>query len=173
MTSWTTPRDWTDDEVLGASIFNTHVRDNLKYIYEQYPTRAILEHHQSRVQAGNALTVDWSSQDVGAPRAYQDAAAVDDQWTHEFVIAEGTYTLNFRCRTTGDSGIMSVKIDGSVVGTVDLYAGAANTNKTISSVAISGSGKHTLEVTMSSKNGSATDYYARLYKIFVTPESGN
>lgn len=29
---WTTPRDWTDGEIVTASIMNTHVRDELNYL---------------------------------------------------------------------------------------------------------------------------------------------
>lgn len=31
--TWTTPRDWADGETVTASIQNTHVRDNLYYLY--------------------------------------------------------------------------------------------------------------------------------------------
>lgn len=32
--AWTTPRTWADAETVTASIMNTHVRDNLDYLYD-------------------------------------------------------------------------------------------------------------------------------------------
>jgi hypothetical protein len=35
MTAWTTPRTYTANEVLTKTIMDTHVRDNLNYLFEQ------------------------------------------------------------------------------------------------------------------------------------------
>lgn len=31
--TWTTPRTWTDEELVTANLMNTHIRDNLNYLY--------------------------------------------------------------------------------------------------------------------------------------------
>jgi hypothetical protein len=35
MTAWTTPRSWADGDVPGGATFNTHIRDNENFLYEQ------------------------------------------------------------------------------------------------------------------------------------------
>jgi hypothetical protein len=35
MTSWTSPRSWVNGETIGATIMNTHIRDNENAIWEQ------------------------------------------------------------------------------------------------------------------------------------------
>ena len=48
--SWTTPRTWVTGEVVGAGQFNTHVRDNLTYLYNALtsPDKSGRERHDQR-----------------------------------------------------------------------------------------------------------------------------
>lgn len=34
MASWTSPRTWVDDELVTATLLNTHLRDNQQYLYD-------------------------------------------------------------------------------------------------------------------------------------------
>ena len=33
--AWTTPRTWVDEELIDATIMNTHIRDNLLFLEER------------------------------------------------------------------------------------------------------------------------------------------
>ncbi len=55
MTTWTEPRDWVAGETVDEDLLNVHLRDNLKYLYENLPIRATLFHEQSVVLAGAAI----------------------------------------------------------------------------------------------------------------------
>lgn len=115
---------------------------------------------------------NWSTYSVdtgaikNATRQSTGAQNASVQWDIGFGSA-GTWTIAFMHRKHTVNGIYHVQIDGSDVGTVDGYnAGGAVVNSldTITGVSIS-AGKRTLKFLMSTKNGSASDYYGQLQSI--------
>jgi hypothetical protein len=79
---WTTPRTWTVSEVVTAAIMNTHVRDNLNYIYSYFKTTDPVLSQVTRAEGsaniqGTVLTTgsisvpsDWGAVYVEAWGAY-------------------------------------------------------------------------------------------------------
>ena len=52
--AWTTPRTWTDGEVVGKTIMDAHVRDNLEFLYD-------------RTQGGRSKGWDYGTECNGVP----------------------------------------------------------------------------------------------------------
>lgn len=52
MTSWTTPRDWTNGELVTDTMMDTHVRDNLLYLKEQADLNRLI--YSDAVQHANS-----------------------------------------------------------------------------------------------------------------------
>lgn len=171
--SWTTPRTWVDDEVNSASQFNTHIRDNMTYLYEAMPSRAFMRHFQARVQSGGSFVVSYANQDMGAPRTRQTGSSPGDNWTQEFVLQAGTYTFGARCYKDSSSGIMDIEIDGAAIGSIDLYGAGADDTEEIANVEIGDNGLHTLSVSVDTQNASSSGYRAWLYVYWLAPEGGN
>lgn len=55
--AWTTPRTWTTSELVTASIMNTHVRDNLNYLY----TNAAFSLIQDEDKTSDGASFDFTS----------------------------------------------------------------------------------------------------------------
>lgn len=51
--AWEEPRDWVDNELINADIMNTHVRDNLNYLFEMVPIGAVMPY------AGTTAPSQW------------------------------------------------------------------------------------------------------------------
>jgi hypothetical protein len=128
-------------------------------------------HHDAVVLVGNALArATIGSDDVGRFPYHrywgQSAAAINDSFENYFTLDAGTYDFVVLCRTASNSGIVSWRVDGVLIGTTDIYhgTGADLTLKTIVGVTISTDGNHTLTGTVSSKNASSSAYNAFMYK---------
>jgi Chitobiase/beta-hexosaminidase C-terminal domain/Right handed beta helix region len=71
----------------------------------------------------------------------------------------GTYDLKLRYKAYNNRGIASVKVDGTVVGSVDQYASAVSwPTANIAKVTLATSGTHTVRFTLTGKNASSSSY---------------
>lgn len=82
-------------------------------------------------------------------------------------MAAGTWSIKAICFTDATSGIYSVKIDGTTVGSFDFYSasGTFNVAMTITGVSVPSSGVKTLTLEATGKNASSADYCFRLAQI--------
>lgn len=87
-------------------------------------------------------------------------------------IEGGTYTLKIHGRKETTAGKFDVYIDGVLASSGnDAYASAANFMFSISDVAISGSGYHTIRIKINTKNGSSSDYTFGCYGMYFIPSA--
>lgn len=71
----------------------------------------------------------------------------------------GTYDLKLRYKAYNNRGIAQVQVDGSVVGSVDMYASAvAWSTASVATVTLAASGTHTVRLTVTGKNASSSGY---------------
>jgi hypothetical protein len=97
----------------------------------------------------------WSKKSSGA----QDAVI---GW--DVVLAAGTWTIEILTITAGDEGIVTVALDGTSQGTLDLYSAAVtyNQSKKLTGLAVAATGKKRLTLTMATKNASSSNYVGHL-----------
>jgi len=92
-------------------------------------------------------------------------STADQSYTYaRLPLRAGTYSLRVYRRTTATSGIMTITLGGSSVGTVDGYS-AGNVNdvlSTITGIVVATSGFYDLVVTNPTKNASSSNYDMRL-----------
>jgi hypothetical protein len=88
-------------------------------------------------------------------------------------IAAGTYQVQMRYKTNTTRGQHTVKIDGTQVGgTLDQYATTqAYLTATLGNVTLATSGAHTIVLTVTGKNASATQFYITADSFTLTPVS--
>jgi hypothetical protein len=136
-----------------------------------YPQRATMWHGEATVTAGNAITRNAPNSQVYNIQAYHSPPAINDAFSHSFFLKAGTYDFTALCVTSSDRGIISWSVDGSSIGTTDLYSAGATYNvvKTISSVTITGDGYHKITGVTTSKNASSSNYYMTLTKYWFKP----
>lgn len=91
------------------------------------------------------------------------AAAVGDEINYLIYLAKGTYTLRSVMETNNNEGIIQVKLDSTVVDTIDMYSAANTYNvvKTTTGIVVSTSGMKTLTLYLSSKNGASSNYFTK------------
>ena len=63
--AWTSPRTWVSGELVTAAIMNTHVRDELNYLYSVQAACHAYNAANQGVTASAALTFDSEDYDVG------------------------------------------------------------------------------------------------------------
>jgi len=127
-----------------------------------YPTRAVMWHYKSLVTVGNANGYTRDSNQIHNHYSRQSAAADGDTFTNSFLLAEGTYDfevwgLRFNNRGKIDWYVDDVLIESGQ----DWYKASPvgyDFSPTVSSVAISGSGRHVLKGVVSGKHASSSDY---------------
>lgn len=105
----------------------------------------------------NSSVPTWANE---ATRAQNDAI------TYVLAVPAGTYTLSLVQLKSTVSGIATIKRDGVTIGTIDGYAAVGTyARDDIAGVALNG--VHTLELTLATKNASATAYGLRLNKLLL------
>ena len=172
--AWTAPRDWTAGETVTEAIQDTHIKDNLDWLYDNLPIRFSIFHGDALVTAGNSMV-----QTIAATQAYnqswaQTAAADSDSFTYSFVLGAGTYTIYFLGRTTTTSGKIDWDIDGTAI-TVgqDWYSGAGvvNVEQSVAAVTVGATdgGRHTMTGTVNGKNVASGGYTIALTKVWAEP----
>ena len=74
-------------------------------------------------------------------------------------LSPGTWSLKFFGYRDAGLGIATIKLDGTTIGTIDLYAAApAAYDTTITGITVSTDGAQTLQVVMATKNASSSGY---------------
>ena len=74
-------------------------------------------------------------------------------------LSPGTWSLKFFGYRGPGLGIATIKLDGTTIGTIDLYAAAsAAYDSTITGITVSTDGAQTLQVVMATKNASSSGY---------------
>ena len=87
---------------------------------------------------------------------------------YDVYLRSGTYRLRIISGCGTDMGILTACVNGSAIGTFDLYAAAAGNNRNASlSFAVSGAGEKTLTFAPDTKNVSSAGYSACLAWISV------
>lgn len=86
-------------------------------------------------------------------------------WTMYFV--EGTYTMATLCSVDSDYGIVDFYINGSEVGSMDLYlsSGGLNQPKNIAGISVGSSGIYPFKLMLDGKNPSSSSYGAAFQAI--------
>lgn len=78
--SWTTPRTWTTGDTITAALLNTHLRDNLNYLYDPPGCLAIRTSNQS-ITSGSQTVVNFNSTDVFDTDTMHDTSTNPDRIT--------------------------------------------------------------------------------------------
>jgi hypothetical protein len=86
--------------------------------------------------------------------------AIDNEVTWDVLLAKGTWTLEIMAVTQNQSGIITASLDGTTLGTMDLYTASSTGNVmlSISAISVAESGNKVLKFKMATKNGSSSDY---------------
>jgi len=135
------------------------VNDDLPWSVEINPLGAVATQTNwativSTYTAG-ALYQGWARESTGAQNA-------EVGW--DVVLAAGTWTFDIFTAKQTNFGIVTVSIDASSVGTIDLYNNPNQTFLTVGVLSITGisvatAGKKRLLLKMATKNGSSSNYY--------------
>ena len=84
---------------------------------------------------------------------------LNDEYTIPVYLMQGTYSLYFYMRRGSASGIITISISGSSIGTLDGYNGGVDyIVQSITGINVAVSGLKTISVKLTSKNASATNY---------------
>lgn len=96
--------------------------------------------------------------------AIESSGAQNAEIGWDVTLAAGTWTLSIVVSTFSNNGIITASIDGSSVGTIDLYTAGAvlNSKKSITGITVATTGKKRLLLKMATKNASASAYYCDL-----------
>ncbi len=99
---------------------------------------------------------------------HQTTPAQNDDREADFECQAGTYTLYWYGITASTGGIITARIDGASVGTMDTYSASTlyNITLSISGIAIA-EGRHTLSLLMATKHASSTLYFNLLTKVWL------
>lgn len=112
----------------------------------------------------NFATVTQTSTDWEMVRR-ASSAAQNDEVTYDFYADAGTYDLVVFHRRASNGGIFTVQIDGVTVGTVDNYAAAAASVRSVITGVVVTTGVHTLRLVMTTKNASSSAYLGQFGKV--------
>lgn len=78
-------------------------------------------------------------------------------------MSQGTWNTTIYCRKSTNTGIFTLNIDGSSVGTADSYAAAPAMGVLTITGTISATGKHTVQLKMATKNASSSGYFGEIF----------
>lgn len=123
-------------------------------------------HHEAVAVVGQPVAVGSGAGYFPYHKSWlQSLAGINNSFENYFTLNAGTYNFEVLFNRDSASGIVTWSVDGTVIGTTDLYGSAVSyVRASIADVTISTSGKHTLTGTLASKNASSSGYVARLYK---------
>jgi len=100
--AWSTPRDWTTDEVVTAANMDTYISDNLTYLYTQVSSQFMLSSKggtpSTTSGCAGAVQVEFGTNDVDLYSCAFDGTAVEYmQWSHPMPsdYGGGTVTAKF------------------------------------------------------------------------------
>lgn len=115
-----------------------------------------------------ATQTNWTTLNANTSQltnGYASSSSVqNDEIGWDVIMAAGTWTISILTVTGASSGIITASLDGTTVGTIDLYSASTvfNSLKTITGIAVSTSGKQRLLLKMAAKNPSSSSYAASL-----------
>lgn len=138
-----------------------------------YPKRWTCWHDEATVLTGNAITGDNTAGNFFYSRFYQNASAINDEFTHGVYLAAGTYTFTALGNTSNNSGKIDWYLDGSTFTTAqDWYSASSVVSvKKTASVVIATDGWHTLKGKVAGKNASSSNYFMVLIKYWFKQSS--
>ncbi len=104
--------------------------------------------------------------------SYSNSAtqALNDEVVYDVALDAGTWTITVIGQTNSSSGISTVYLDATSVGTLDWYSASTTNNvvKQITGITVSTPGVYALKLKMASKNASATAYRLTAQLITLT-----
>lgn len=112
MTAWTAPRTWSTDELVTAAMMNTHVRDNLLNVHEQFDTSTGHDHDGSdskQIYGIGALV--WTYMGVDLTTGENKGARLRGKMTITFTEAE----LLVKTAPVGADLIIDINKDGTSI----------------------------------------------------------
>ena len=93
-------------------------------------------------------------------------AAINDEVNWDVIMSAGIWTVEVLHTRSTDCGIVTVQLDGSSVGTIDLYGTTArNIISSLAGVSVATGGKKRLKFLMATKNASSSNYFANLQHV--------
>lgn len=131
-------------------------------VYQQYPKRAVMWPHDDTITAGDTTFVGATPSGTASSMfSYwtQSTAALNDERTNGFFVAAGTYTITIRYIKATSAATLTCYVDGTSIGTADMYAAATAEGSTVfSNVSITTPGWHQFKIKATSKNASSSNY---------------
>lgn len=140
-----------------------------------YPQRATLWADEALQTAGSGGYIGFGT--AGGTYLYSlvnygsGAVGNGDKRSWSCTLAAGNYNAYALTDKNTDNGIFDLAINSSVIGTFDNYAGSEtkNTVQGPYSFTVSTAGRLLVNLTANGKNGSSTNYYCYLTKVFIVP----
>jgi hypothetical protein len=114
--AWTTPRTWVTAETVTASILNSHVRDNLDFLYNKDRVRVYRSADKSIADSATEY-VNWTDEDYdtnGLHSTVSNNARLTAQVDGMYVV---TFNASFDSNSTGRRVISIRKNDSTTDGT--------------------------------------------------------
>lgn len=136
-----------------------------------YPKRWTMMHLDSLVLHGNALQVEVDADSFYNSRAFQNASAINDEFTNGFLCRAGSYTLRVYGEERSNAGIVTWSVDGVSQGTQNWYSVGATTNIQTTSITVLTDGWHVLNGKIASKDGSSGGYGMLLSAMAIVPSA--
>lgn len=101
---------------------------------------------------------------------YNGSAAQNDQVTYHVDLAAGTHRFDALLGKGPGDGILTLKIDGSSVGTIDCYQASTYgyLRGSITGIVVAADGDHTVQIIAATKNASASGYQLELQDLVFT-----
>lgn len=94
--------------------------------------------------------------------------AQNDSISWDLSLSAGTWKIGFLHGMGSTSGIFTIQIDGTTVGTLDMYQAGGNVynqRHQVTGITVATTGKHRLTLAMLTKNASATAYGATIQEL--------
>jgi hypothetical protein len=112
MPTWTNPRTWATNDVVTASLLNTHLRDNLNFLYTK--------DHASVYQTANTAITTSTWTVVAFDAEYLDNNTMHDNVTNNSRVkcnSDGLYLIIFKAAFANDTtGVRRVMIRKNAAG---------------------------------------------------------
>ena len=101
---------------------------------------------------------------------YANNPAINDEIDFDVLIPAGTWTISVLGVQGSNCGIITVKLDGTIVGTIDQYSNATQYNimQSISGVVVATATKYRMKFITLGKNASSSNYYVYFSAINLT-----
>jgi hypothetical protein len=100
----------------------------------------------------------------------ESSGAQNDEINFDLIIAAGTWTFELIHQKSSARGICTLSLDGTSIGTIDMYNGTSvlSTRSSVTGVSVATTGKKRLRLKMATKNASASSYYGDVQLLVCT-----